>query len=236
MRCRPTNPRHDAHLPIRPLRAPPGHAAAPRRPATGDARRARIRPPVGVDRTPRSPGHQGRVARTRVARIGRRGEQPAGAGFRAAQATGAGGHRHRRRPRLPLHAGAGAGRRVRTTAAARRQAQPARAGLVVHWARTRAHGFARDACAPPARDARRRSAASARRVWRCNSPPTSPTRMPTASGSWTSRRFPIRASLPMRSRRRSGSGRSRAGRSSKCCNGSSRTGRSCSSSTTASIC
>ena len=42
-----------------------------------------------------------------------------------------------RRPRLPLHAGAGAGRRVRTTAAAaRRQAQPARAGLVVHRART----------------------------------------------------------------------------------------------------
>ena len=37
------------------------------------------------------------------------------------------------------------------------------------------------------------------------------TRTPTASGSWTSRRFPIRASLSTRSPRRSGCGKSRAG-------------------------
>ncbi len=45
--------------------------------------------------------------------------------------------------------------------------------------------------------------------------------MPTVSGSQTSRRFPIRASSPIRSPRPSGSRKRRAGRSSKRCNGSS---------------
>ena len=56
------------------------------------------------------------------------------AGLRAAQTAGAGRHRHRRRPRLPLHARTDAIRHSRTTTAARREAQPARAGLVVHRA------------------------------------------------------------------------------------------------------
>ncbi len=62
------------------------------------------------------------------------------------------------------------------------------------------------------------------------------TRTPTVSGSWTSRRCPIRASLPMRSRQRSGSGKSPAGRSARHCSRSSPIGRSCLSSTIASIC
>ena len=156
MRCRPTNPRRDATYQFGrfELRPATRQLLVDRQPATLGARAFDLL--LALIERARSPGHQGRVARSGVARTGRRGEQPAGAGLRAAQAAGAGGHRYRRRPRVSLHARTDAGRRVRTTAAARRQAQPARAGLVVHRARARAHGFARDACAPPAGDAHRR--------------------------------------------------------------------------------
>ena len=137
LRCRPTKTRRDAQLPIRPLRAPPGHAATSRRSGAGHARRARVRSPAGPDRTARSVVTKNDLLELVWPGSGGRGEQPAGAGVRAAQAAGAGGHRHRRRPRLSLHARADASRSATAVTGSHREAQPARAGLVVHRARPR---------------------------------------------------------------------------------------------------